>query len=280
MSAAMLRGVLAAAWRDARRVRLWLPLYALSLVLGLVQAWPLVDNRALHNPYLSTLAFGGSDAWMAAAVSNPPGATVLGGLYAIITLGLVVLFGAAYNFVSGAMLARWAGTDRYFSGGLRYFLTFALVGMVLLILAALAIAGGAGTLAAGAGTAAAIIAWAMLQLVNVLGEYARVSAVARLRRNPFAVLGLSAAFVCRHALAVLALAAIGIAVQGALWLALAIAGGLATAWPLPLAFVIQQVIIFALLWSKVFRLALAWHLVRVAVPAVSSHAASPARATI
>lgn len=270
----MLREVVSGAWRDARRVRLWLPLYALSLALGVVQAWPLIDNRVLHNPFLSELAFGGSDAWTAAAMSNPPGASVTAGLYAATTLVMIMLFGGAYNFVSGAMLSRWDGTGRYASGGLRYFLTFAVLGVVLLLLAALAIAGGAGGWAAGGGVPAAGIAWAILQLVNLLGEYARALAIAHSRRNPFAVLGLSAAFVWSHAIAVFALAAIGIALQGAMWAALAIVGILTAAWPPPLSFALQQAIIFALLWSKVFRLALAWHLVRIAAPAVSLPAAA------
>ncbi len=281
MSVSTMRDVLAAAWRDARRVRLWLPLYLLSLALGFAQTWPLIDNRALHNPYLSDLAAGGSEAWTAAAVSNPAGATVMSGLYVLTTLALTMLFGGAYNFVSGALLTQWAGAGRYRSGGVRYFLTFGALGVMLLILAALALAISTGLLVAGGGMAAVIVAWALVQLVNVLGEYARVLAIARSRRNPFAVLGMGAAFIVRHVPGAALFAVFGVLVQGTLWAAFAAVTGVAATWPPAVTFVIQQAFICALLWSKVFRLALAWHFVRVAASPRSSPAAvSPAPAAV
>ncbi|MBI5878924.1 MAG: hypothetical protein HZB53_14835 [Chloroflexi bacterium] len=257
-----LLSILPAAWRDARRVRLWLPLFGLSLMLAVVQTWPLIDNRALHNPYLNDLATGGSDAWLLAALSNPQGASMLTALYLLSTVVLTAVFAGAYNFISGAMLAAWAGQSSFWRGGARYFLSFVVLGLLLIIAGTIGLAIGAALMATGSGLVGGIAAVVLLQLVNVIGEYARALAVSRQRRNPFAMAARSAGFVARHFPAVALLAVLGLLAQAALLIMLAQVGATVTIWSPLAGVIVQQMFVFGILWVKVLRLAVAAQLVR------------------
>jgi len=256
-----LTAIVAAAWRDVSYVRLWLPLYGLSLLLAVVQTWPLFDNRALHNPYLGELASGGSEAWLMAALSNPQGASITAFLYLAAMIAVTALFAGAYNFVSGGVLSVWAGAPSLARGGARYFLSFVVLGLLLILLGTLGLAGSGMLLAAGFG-GAGIAAFVWMQSVNVIGEYARALAIDRRRRNPFAISAQSIGFVARRFVPVALLAVLGVMAQAALLAALAFINPAVTALSPWLALVVQQIIVFGLLWIKMLRLALAAQMVR------------------
>lgn len=263
MNRTPLTTVIASAWRDAARVRLWLPLYAISLVLALVQLWPLYDMRALHNPYLGDLASGGADTLMMAIISGGRASSLTANWYLLITLMLAIAYGLPYNFMSGGVLSVWAGERSLARGGARYFLTFLMLGLLLMLLGSIGVGAAAVLAAAGArGINIGLPVW--LQLVNVFGEVARALAVNRQRRNPFAVTGQGIAFVARNIVPVVLFAVLGLALQAALLAVLVFANPALTSISPWLALIVQQAVIFGLLWVKMLRLALASQLVRAA----------------
>lgn len=251
-----------------RRWRLLLPLYLAGLLLGLAQAWPLIAaGGALYSPVLGGLARGDvSPLDLALADPRAAGATAGGWVLAALLLG--GLFSLAYNFFSGGILASYvsdaddtrAAGRPFWPACRRWFWSFAGLGLLLVVLAVLALVV-AGVLGAVLGArAAAITAPLLLALINTLGEYARAIAVARDRRNPFALLGMAAGFFGRHAPGVLALALLGLLLHAALAAAYAtVARSLGGSAALVLW---QQIAVLSWLWIKLLRLAWAAGYVR------------------
>lgn len=249
-----------------RNPRMLLPLYLCGLLLGLLQTWPLVAalaDGAASNPFLGNLASGGIDTLVDLFLASP---TAAGGtiLWALVALPLAALFSLAYNFFSGGIVSVYAGTRPFWAGCRRTFWSFSGLGALLVALLLLLL--GAANLLCDAlradGQVRLIIAVLLLVLLNTLGEYARVIAVARDRRNPFALIALALGFYARNFGGVLALLLAGLLLQLALTVLYApIAGALAGT---PVLIVWQQLAVLAWLWIKLLRLAWALGYVRAA----------------
>lgn len=263
--------------------RLILPLYLVGLLLGLLQTWPLLAaGIALDNPFLRDMAAGGAaplvDLWLA-----NPAIAQSAALWILAALLLTLLYGLAYNFFSGGFLAVLAAGDAseeampFWDGCRRWFWSFTGLGILLVVFGLLAAVVGValGSLLGGyGGVVGALVA---LQLVNVLGEFARALGVARDRRNPFALLGMAVSFVGRHFGGVLALALLGLLLHAGLTglyavVARALGGS-------PALVVWQQVAVAAWLWVKLLRLAWAIGYVRLAGSGRQSAPAHHARPT-
>jgi hypothetical protein len=239
-------------WRALRHWRVLLPLYLLGLLLGLLQAWPLLSAGALYNPFLNDLATGGSDALVNLFLGSPAAAAPAGA-WLVIALLLAGLFSLGYNFFAGGILSVYTGRRAFWAGCRSSFWSFLALGALLLILLALA-ASVAGLLGIALGPrVAALAALLLIQLINVVGEYARAIAVVRERRNPFVLLGAAVAFCARHLGGVLALALLGLLLHTALAALFVLASGALAASLL--AMLLQQIVALAWLWVKLLRLA-------------------------
>lgn len=271
----MISDILIAAGDGIRRAgRLWLilPLYLVGLTLGLVQAWPLLagGSSGLRNPFLSQLISGGSDALTDLFLGSPaaPAQTLA---WAGSALLLTQIFGLAYTFFSGGMLSAAAETRSFWAGCWRFFWSFLGLGALLALLGGLAaLLAGLGGSALGYLNVGLLISFVLLQLLNLVGEYARAIAVARDRRNPFALLGAALSFCLRHTAGVLALGLLGLLLHAgviALYLGLAsFSQGIA-------ALLGQQLIVLLWLWVKLLRLTWALSYIAAADPgALSTHA--------
>jgi hypothetical protein len=235
-----------------RHWRVLLPLYLLGLLLGLLQTWPLLAAGALHNPFLGDLVTGGSDELVNLFLGSPVAAGAAGG-WLLAALLLAALFGLGYNFFVGGILNVYAGRRAFWAGCRFTFWSFAALGALLLALLALAaiIAWLLG-IVLGPRVAAAV-ALLLIQLINVVGEYARAIAVVRERRNPFVLLGAAVAFCAHHLGGVLALALLGLLLHIALAALYVLASE--TLARSPLALLLQQIVVLAWLWIKLLRLA-------------------------
>jgi hypothetical protein len=254
--------ILVGGLRQALRLRLLWPLYVCGLALGLLQTWPLLiaaAGGALFNPFLGYLARGGGDALADLEIASPMAFGLNAGLWALAALALVVVFGLAYNFFSGGILSVWAGTRPFWAGCRYTFWAFTGLGVLLVLLAALAL-GIVALLGGLLGTSGMlIVAVVLLQLINLAGEYARAVAVAYKRRNPFVLLGRAVAFYVSNPGALL-LALLGLLLHAALLL---LVGALLSAIGGTVADVaIQQLAVLAWLWIKLLRLAWALSYVR------------------
>ncbi len=240
----------------SRRIWLLLPLYLFGLILGLVQTWPLgmaALNGGLRNPFLDRLVAGGADALGDLFISNTSVAAPAGTWLAL-SLPLLWLFSLAYNFFSGGMLSAAVGTRPFWAGCRRTFWSFCALGIILMLFAAI-IAAGVSSLGAALGlnaTVITIIVFVLLQLLNLVGEYARAVAVARDRLNPFVIFGAAVAFCARRFVGVLLLGVFGLllnVVLVALYLLINPSIGNS-----PLAIVLQQFCVLGWLWVKFVRL--------------------------
>lgn len=240
--------------RRASRLQLLAPLYLAGLVLGLVQTWPLVlaGGNALRNPFLGRLAGGGTDVLVDLFIARPGtigNAAAWGGALVPLTL----IYGLLYNFFAGGILSAFAGTRPFWAGCRRTFWSFTGLGtllpaLALVLVLPIALLGGFPNM-----WTRLIVIGVLLQLLNILGEYARVIAVVQDRRNPFALLSLSARFCARNMLGVLALALLGLLLHlalAALYLALAVSFGAS-----PLVVIWQQLVALGWVWIKLLRLA-------------------------
>lgn len=241
-------------FRDALRIGTVLPLYLLGLLLGLVQTWPLLSAAsagALTNPYLTQLAFGGNDTLVNLLIANPaaPRTTATWGLALVF---LLLLYSTGYNFISGGMLNVWAGKSSFWRGGSWSFWSFTGLGALLVVLALVAFLGAALVGALGYAQVALVIAVLLLQVLNMLGEYARAIAVVEGRRNPLTLFGRAVAFCVRRP-GTLVLALLGVLLHGALAIGAVVLGqALGGSVLVVLA---QQLVVFAWVWVKALRLA-------------------------
>ena len=268
-----LRAAFTGGLRDARRLRLALPLYLVAVGLGLIQTWPLLfgaaTGRLAQTNLRELLASGDALFGLLSAREN----AALVGVWALLVPLLTLTYGLAYNLCSGGMLSAWAGA-RFWPGCRRFCWAFTAIG-ALLVLLGLVVVGGAAALAVITGATgnliAALLAFGLLQFVNLVGEYARAVAVARNRRNPFVILGAGISFCARHPGALL-LGLAGLLLHGGLvllYLALARVAGAS-----PLAIVLDQALILAWLWVKLLRLAWAFNYLRATEQTQSSLAVS------
>jgi hypothetical protein len=150
------------------------------------------------------------------------------------------------------MLGVAAEKRSFWAGCRRFFWSFVGLAVLLVLLAGLAaLLASLGGAALGNLSAGLLVSLLLLQLLNVVGEYARAIAVVRDRRNPFALLGAALSFCLRHATGVLALALLGLLLHASV---IALYLGLAT-FPLGLgALLAQQLIVLLWLWVKLLRL--------------------------
>ncbi len=244
--------------RQVLRLRSLFPLYLTALLIGLLQTWPLgvaAARGALHNPFLTQLAGGGGD--VIANLFLGSASVALGaGLWGLALAPLAGLFGLAYNFFSGGLLGVWSERRGFWAGCRRTFWAFTTLGLLLAVGTAL-VAVASALLMRLVGFVAGLIAGFMLiELLNLVGEYARAMAVLRERRNPFVLVGLAAAFCVRRSRGVLVLGLLGQLLHLAVAaLYVAIAGLLGSSPPIVLW---QQLAILA--WIAVKLLRLAWAL--------------------
>src|SRR6266496_11386 len=195
-----------------------LPLYVVGLLLGLLQAWPLLGaaaRGALSNPFVGTLADGGIEPAIDLFLSDPGTISAAAGLWALGAFVFTLLFGAAYNFFSGGIVNAYLGGSArsFWPACRRTFWPFTGLGLLLVVLALLIIVVGAALRGALGQRGGLIVALILLQLANMLGEYARALAVARDRRNPFVLLEQAFRFCARHLAGTLALALFGVLMQ-------------------------------------------------------------------
>jgi hypothetical protein len=252
-----------------RRVARWpllLPLYLVGLLLGLLQTWPLwAGGMPPTRPFLAELASGGLDGLVNLALADPAGFGQRAAAWLGLTLVAWVLYGAAYTWLSGGVLSAYAGARPFWAGCWRYLAPYMGLGIILAVLAGLAIAAGVVVGALARPAAGLLAALVLLQLVNLWGEYARAAAVAYDRRNPLALLGLSACFVVRRPGA-LALGALGLLLSG---LIVALAGdSAARAGGTLLQALVLQASALALVAVKQLRLA--WALSYIQIEAGSA----------
>lgn len=244
--------------RDAVRLRLALPLYLAGLLIALVQSWPVLvsaGNGQLRQINIERLLTSG-DALLELFTKQETAAVA--GTWLLLAPLLSMLYGACYNLFSGGILSVWAGTRRFWPGSVHFFWSFTGLGLVLVILALVVTGLGSALVVALGTTAGAVTTFAVLQLLNLVGEYARALGVTRERRNPFALFGGAVTFIVRHPVALL-LGLLGLALHVAL---VAMYLGLAPQFGAsPLAIILNQVLVFVWLWVKLLRLAWARGLV-------------------
>ena len=251
-------------FRDAMRLDVVLPLYLWGLLLGLVQTWPLLGAArygALNNPFAGQLATGGADALVNLFLGSPA-ARAQAGIWGLALVGLLLVYSLGYNFISGGMLNVWADKSSFGRGGMWAFWSFTGLGALLVLLALLAIGIAAAVAAFGVGAQASVmVAAVLLQIINMVGEYARAIAVVENRRNPLTLLGRAFAF-CARRPGTLLLALMGVLLNAALAFVAVralpmVEGGV-------VAVVVQQALTFGWVWVKALRLAWALNYVETA----------------
>jgi hypothetical protein len=237
-------------------LRLLLPLYLTGLLLGLVQTWPLLyaaTDGMLNNPVLEDLASGGSDVLLNLMLDGSYDVAVAVTGWLFTTLLLTLVFSLAYNFFSGGILSVWTDMRSFWAGCQRNLLPFTGLGLILVFLAALTLVVVALLGGLLGGTASLIIALLLLQVINLVGEYARAIGVMYNRRNPFVMFGMAVRFCVHNAGGVLALALLGLLLHSGLLLFYR--GVLSGVDNLVITIIGQQLLVLAWLWIKLLRLA-------------------------
>jgi hypothetical protein len=244
----MFRDTLVGGFQRALALWLALPLYLAGLLLGLLQAWPALGANGA-GPLLNDVAAGQGDGLLLFVLADPAATAPFALVWVVAALAVALIYGLAYNFFGGGILGAWAGTP-FWAGCRRYFLSFTILG-VLLVLMAVAVIVLASLVGAVAGfTTALVVAVVLLQLVGLWGEYSRAAAVAAGRAEPIFALGAGARAIARRPLAALALALLGLLLHGGI-AALYSAIGPRVGWWAPL---VQQAAAFAWVWAKLLRL--------------------------
>ncbi len=251
-----MRIILLAATQGLRQVlRHWplvLPLYGIGVGLGLLQTWPLLTSGAWHNPFLNRLATGGADA-LADLFLAAEGATAVAALWVAASLALPLLFAIAYTFVSGGLLHVYAGVAPFWAGCRRLFWSFAGLGVLIFVLAAISVAVAVALGAALGARAGLVVAGLLLLGVSTIGEYARAQAVVRGRRNPFVLLGQAIGFCARNAAGVLLLALLALLLQAALLILFGLISPFVSSGPIGVIW--QQLTVLAWIFLKFLQLA-------------------------
>lgn len=231
----------------------WLvPFYVASLVFGLLQSWPVLaaGSSALNNPLAEQLARGDLDAVVDLFLTRLETFAYVG-VWALVALVLVPVYGLLYNFWSGGIVSITAGRRRFWPGGRRTFWSFTALGLILMLLIGLVAA--IGVLFAGLlGRRSLVLVAVLVALINTLGEYARAVAAVNDRQNPFVLLGQAILFCLRHLPGVLALSLAGIVLHAALfvtygWAVDQVSGGFVQV-------ALQQFAAFLFIWIKALRL--------------------------
>jgi hypothetical protein len=245
--------------RNSKSLKLMLPLYLAGLLIGLFQLWPLawlLDQQLSRSPFLDRLVLSELSSFINFVLGSPD-QMLVGSIFSIwllISLFLPIVFGVFYNVLSGGMLSASNGMLPFWAGCLRYFWSFNALGIILLV-AALIVMGTATVLANlfnSLNFVILICGLVLLQLLNLLGEYARAIAIVRQRRNPFVLFGAALVFCARRLPGALVFGSFGLLLNIALaafyWY-----GSQAISQPI-LLIVFQQICLFAWVWIKFLRL--------------------------
>lgn len=245
--------------RNSKNIKLILPLYLAGLLIGLFQIWPLawlLDQELSKSPFLDSLVLSDLSGFINLFTSSdqPQQLAIILEIWALISIALPLLFGIVYNFFSGGMLSTSNGTHSFWAGCRRYFWSFNGLGIILVVIALIVMALTAvpAILSPNLSTVSLIVGFVLLQLLNLVGEYARAMAIMRQRLNPFVLFGAAFAFCARRLPGVLAFGTFGlllnIALAACYWYASqALSQGV-------LMIILQQLFLFAWVWIKFLRL--------------------------
>lgn len=240
-----------------RRVfRYWRPivlLYGINLGLGLIEMWPLLRGNALYNPFLNDLVTGGSSA-LVNLFLGASSAWLTVAAWLALAIPLLLIYGLAYNFVAGGALSTYGSIRPFWAGSRRMFWSFTGLGLlvIVLIVCMLIVSGIVGWLVGL--RVGMLVGVVLIQIVNLLGEYARAVAVARDRHNPFVVFGWACVFCVRNMGGVLLLAVLGLILTGGL---AALYAGVTVLLPGSPAIVLAQQLL-TLGWLAIKLLRLSW----------------------
>ena len=253
------RNALTSGFRQSLNWRLVLPLYLTGLLFGLVQTWPVwIYGEVAASPQLARIAGGEIDALANLLMGSEQAqitATMATTAWMGISLMMVLLYGLAYNFLSGGILTVWAGKEGFWVGCRRFFWAFVGLGIILALLLGL-VTPVIALLVPMLGMPGLVTGLVLVTLISLLGEYARAIAVARDRHNPLRLIGGAIGFGARHFPGVAALGILGMGshlVTLQIYLALwgLVSGTLALV-------IVQQAVILLWLWIKLLRLAWAF----------------------
>ncbi|HEU5089100.1 MAG TPA: hypothetical protein VFT99_16705, partial [Roseiflexaceae bacterium] len=205
-----------------------------------------------RSPFLAQLAGGSPDALLDLILAQPQLAGERAGAWSLLTLAIAFGAGLLYNLFCGGILSAYGGRRTFWAGCAHFVLPFMVLGLLVSLLAGLAIGIGivvGMTLSPLAGVATGL---ALTQVVNLWGEYGRGAAIARNRRNPFAMLAIGAGVIARRPGSLL-LGALGFALSSAITFAMLAALG--PAGGSLLGAVLLQILVLALILVKQLRLA-------------------------
>ena len=229
-----------------------LALYGSSLLLSLIQIWPLFGQDALHHPLLIPLADRTVDVFVDLVSTTSDVAMPAVAAWSGVAVLLAFVFGMFYNLLSGGIMSAWAGNRPFWQGCRYLFWSLMWLGGMLWVLLLIALAIGSWVGVTFGITAGTIIALTLAQLVNLLGEYARAAAVIYQRRNPFALVANAFRVIVRHLPGALSLGLIGLALH--VGIALFYGSVARKSMGFPLTIVLEQGVVLAWLWVKVLRL--------------------------
>lgn len=245
--------------RNSRNIKLIFPLFLIGLLIGLFQTWPLawlLDQKLSKSPFLDSLMLSDTSS-LINFVLGAPDPMLMGSVISIwllISICLPLVFGLSYNFFSGGMLSASNGMHSFWSGCWRFFGSFNLLGALLIVIAliVMGVTIALTNLFSSLTLPILICGLVLLQLLNLLGEYARAIAVVRQRRNAFMLFGAALVFCARHLPGALAFGSFGLLLNLALaafyWY-----GSQAISQPIVLI-IFQQICLFAWVWIKFLRL--------------------------
>lgn len=246
--------------RSAAHIPTLLPLWLSSLILGIVQTWPLwlAGGLVLRRPFLGDFATGGADTLIDLFLRNDALTTQLP-IWIGTQIPVFMIQHLVYAICAGGMLSVYLGKGRFGSGSRRYALAFIGLDIILIIMSVLFVGLAALGMFVTSSNIWIIVAVVLMIVLGVVGEYARAIAVVRERRNPFIIFGQALSFCVRHLPGIVLLALLASLLLGLVLLISNVIPGIPSApW---LMVMIQQLVILALVWIKALRLAWAAHYV-------------------
>lgn len=229
-----------------------LALYCSSLLLSLIQIWPLFGQDALYHPLLIPLADRTVDVLVDLVSTTSDVAMPAVAAWSGIAVVLAFVFGMFYNLLSGGILSTWAGNRPFWQGCRYFFWSFMWLGAMLWVLLLIALAIGSWVGVTVGITAGTIVALTLVQLINLLGEYARAAAVIYQRRNPLVLVAHASRVIVRQLPGALSLGLLGLALH--VGVALFYGSVARQSLGFPLTIVLEQGVVLAWLWVKVLRL--------------------------